>query len=243
MKIIAIIQARMGSTRLPGKVLKKVKNRMLLEYQLERIHQSQLLDDIVIATTKKEKDKMIVDFCNDRDIHVFQGSEDNVLERYFHAAKEYGADVIVRLTSDCPLIDPELIDEAIRLYLESKNNVDYASNTLVRSYPRGLDIEVFSFKALKQSYQQAILESEKEHVTPYIYNHPEKFKFVNLESLEDYSFHRWTVDTEEDFELVKRIIKETYPHTKDIKWKDIIKIMEQNPSWIEINAHVEQKKL
>lgn len=243
MKIIAIIQARMGSTRLPGKVLKKVKNKPLLEYQLERIQQSQLINEIVIATTQNEKDRKIIEFCNVRDIYVFQGSEDNVLERYFQAAKEYEADVIVRLTSDCPLIDPNLIDEVIRLYLESKNSVEYASNTLVRSYPRGLDIEVFSFEALEQAYQQSTLESEKEHVTPFIYNRPERFKLVNLESLEDYSYHRWTVDTEEDFELIKKIIEVTYPHTKDVKWKDIIKIMKQNLSWIEINAHIEQKKM
>lgn len=242
MKIIAIIQARMGSTRLPGKVLKKVKDKPLLEYQLERIQQSQLINEIVIATTQNEKDQKIIEFCNARDIHVIQGSEENVLERYFQAAKEYDAEVIVRLTSDCPLIDPELIDEVIRLFLESKD-VDYASNTLVRSYPRGLDIEVFAMKALLESYQQAILESEKEHVTPFIYNRPERFKLVNLESLEDYSYHRWTVDTEEDFELIQRIIEVTYPYTKDVKWKDIIKIMEQNPSWHEINAHIEQKKL
>lgn len=243
MKIIAIIQARMGSTRLPGKVLKKVKDKPLLEYQLERIQQSQLINEIVIATTQNEKDRKIIEFCNARDIYVFQGSEDNVLERYFQVAKEYDADVIVRLTSDCPLIDSELIDEVIRLYLNSEENVDYASNTLVRSYPRGLDIEVFSFKSLEQAYKQAVLKNEKEHVTPYIYNHPKTFKLVNMESLVDFSYHRWTVDTEEDFELIRRIIEVTYPHTKDVKWKDIIQIMELNPSWYKINAHIEQKKL
>lgn len=243
MKVTAIIQARMGSTRLPGKVLKEVKNKALLEYQLERVRQSLLIDDIVIATTQSEKDTLIVEFCNDRRIHVFKGAEDNVLERYYQAAKKHDADVIVRLTSDCPLIDPELIDEVIRLYLKSEDNIDYASNTLARSYPRGLDIEVFSFEALEISYQQAVLEIEREHVTPYIYNNPEKFKLVNLNSLEDFSYHRWTVDTAEDFELVKRIIEATYPNTKDVKWKDIIGLLKENPSWVTINKHIEQKKI
>lgn len=243
MKVVAIIQARMGSTRLPGKVLKKIMNKTLLAYQLERVRQSLLIDEIVIATTKNDMDHVIAEFCERKNINVYKGSEYDVLDRYYKAASKFKADVIVRLTSDCPLIDSDIIDEVIQLYLTSIETIDYASNTLERSFPRGLDVEVFSFEALEEAYQKANLESEREHVTPYIYNKSNRFTVANLKCREDLSNHRWTVDTIEDFELIKRIIEVTYPDTKNIRMQQIVEILERNPSWLTINAHIEQKKL
>ena len=243
MKIIAIIQARMGSTRLPGKVLKTIMNKTLLEYQLERVKRSLLIDEIVVATTDKESDNPIVALCEQIGIHVYRGSENDVLSRYYGAAVEFKADIIVRLTSDCPLIDPIIIDQVIQLHLERKVEIDYTSNALVRSFPRGLDTEVFTFKALQKAHENASLERDREHVTAYIYTNKDKFQFANLKSIRNYDSHRWTVDTEEDFELVKRILEVLYPSTPQFTMQDVLNLLEENPTWPQINAHIEQKKL
>lgn len=243
MNIVAIIQARMGSTRLPGKVLKEVMGKTLLAYHIERVKQSKLIHKIVIATTENKKDHAIVGFCESNDVHVYRGSENDVLARYYKTAIKFEADVIVRLTSDCPLIDPIIIDEVIGAYLNKEKEIDYASNTLVRSYPRGLDVEVFSFKALEAAYIKAKLESEREHVTPYIYHNDKKFNIVNVKLDKNLASHRWTVDTRDDFELVKRIIEATSPKTLKMGMNNIVDLLEKNPDWIKINAHIEQKKL
>lgn len=242
MKVIAIIQARMGSTRLPGKVLMKVMGKALLEYQLERIQRTSLIDEIIVATTENQKDDVIVDFCNKLNIKTYRGSEKDVLSRYYDAAIVNKAEIVVRLTSDCPLIDPKLIDKVIKLYLD-KQNVDYAANTLKRTFPRGLDTEVFSFQALERTYYQATLSKDREHVTAYMYTNKDLFTLENLASSVDYSHHRWTVDTKEDFELVKRILEILYPVNPTFTMTDVLELLNENPSWHNINTHVEQKKL
>lgn len=241
MKIVAIIQARMGSTRLPGKILKKVNGRPLLSYQLERLQQSKYINDLVIATTINEKDDLIVEFCKGNKALWFRGPEEDVLARYYEAAKTFKADIIVRITSDCPIIDVQVVDKTIRNFID--NNFEYVSNTLERTYPRGLDTEVFTFAALEKAYNEAILERDREHVTAYFYTNPDVFKIGSVRNTVDYSKYRWTVDTEEDFQLMKNIIEKLYSENSQFTLLDTVKLMEANPDWFYINSHIEQKKL
>lgn len=242
MKTVAIIQARMGSTRLPGKVLKKVLGKPLLEYQLERVKKSRLIDEIVVATTVKEQDQPIVDFCTEKGVSCYRGSEEDVLARYYEAAKAYEADIVVRLTSDCPVIDPGVIDRVIQAFLEDEE-ADYVSNTLERTFPRGMDTEVFSFQALEQAFQSARMQSEREHVTPYIWKNSDRFSIKSVFHRDDLSIHRWTVDTPEDFELIKKMIEHLYRVQRDFSMEDMLQLLDQHPQWKEINAHIEQKKV
>ncbi|MCJ7841377.1 glycosyltransferase family protein [Lederbergia sp. NSJ-179] len=242
MKKIAIIQARMGSTRLPGKVLKEVLNKPLLEYQLERVAKAKKLDGVVIATTTNAQDSAIVKLCGKMGVPVFRGSEKDVLARYFAAASHFQADVIIRLTSDCPVIDPEIIDKVIHAYLVHQNQYDYVSNTIKRTFPRGMDTEVFSYQALQKCHEQAKLKGHREHVTSYMYQHPEQFSLYNVENPIDESAHRWTVDTWDDFLLIKKIIESLYPSQPNFTTADILSTLDLHSEWREINQHVEQKK-
>ncbi len=242
MNITAIIQARMGSTRLPGKVLKKIKNKTILEYQLERVRRAALINETIVATSTNDIDNVIVELCNELGVRVYRGSETDVLSRYYEAAIESGAEVVVRLTSDCPLIDPEVIDQVIKLYLDY-TDVDYVSNAIERTFPRGLDTEVFSMEALQVTFKNAVLPSEREHVTAYMYSHPERFNLLNFSSERDLSKHRWTVDTIEDFELIERILTSLYPHNPHFTFHDVLHLLDENPSWALINGHIEQKKI
>lgn len=238
MKVIAIIQARMGSTRLPGKVLNKVQDKPLLEYQIDRVKKAKTIDEIVIATTTKDNDNQIVDLCKRLSLPYYRGSEEDVLSRYYESAAKFQADVIVRLTADCPLIDPDVIDKVVNAYLESLEYYDFACNTLVRTYPKGLDTEVMTFKLLKQIHEEAKEIFYREHVTNYIYHHPEKFKILNIQNDFDASVHQWTLDTEEDFLLIQKIIQELYPNNKHFSFLDVLEILEKNPDWNLINKHV-----
>ncbi len=243
MNITAIIQARMTSTRLPGKVLKTVLGKPLLEYQIERVKRSNFINEIVIATTTNESDDLIVELCKKIEIKYYRGSEEDVLSRYYEAAMENHSDIIIRLTSDCPIIDTNVMDQVIQNYIEYQDQYDYVSNTLIRSYPRGMDTEAFSFKTLEQAYKNANKSYEREHVTPYIYQHPELFRIKTIKNKTDYSQHRWTVDTPEDFELIKRIIEALYPINPTFTMNNIIELLNKNLDWIKINAHIEQKKI
>ncbi|WP_153722651.1 cytidylyltransferase domain-containing protein [Sporosarcina cascadiensis] len=243
MKIVAIIQARMTSTRLPGKVLKKVMDKTLLEYQLERVSRSQLINEIIVATTTNETDDPIVNLCKQLGYTTYRGSEEDVLSRYYGAAMDAKAEVVVRLTSDCPLIDPAVIDQVIQLFIDNCPNVDYVSNTLERTYPRGMDTEVMSMNALIKAYRKATLESDREHVTAYIYSNESEYSLLNLKSSEVLSQYRWTVDTIEDFELIQRILMELYPFNNNFSQKDIIDLLTNHHDWSLINAHIEQKEM
>ncbi|KAB2952938.1 acylneuraminate cytidylyltransferase [Heliorestis acidaminivorans] len=242
MKIGIIIQARMTSTRLPGKILREVKGKPLIQYQLERLNKVKLKDIPIIATTTKQSDDILVEFCKENNIAFFRGSEDDVLSRYYKTAKEFNVDVIVRITADCPLIDPTVVDEVIDTFLKEKK-CDYVSNTNIRTYPRGMDTEVFTFKALEQSFYEAKTLSEREHVTPYMYTHPELFKLKAVIAQEDNSSHRWTVDTIEDFELIKLILESFYLYKPDFSLEDCLQLLKKNPEWKRINQGVEQKKI
>ena len=241
MNAVLIVQARMTSTRLPGKVLKTVLGKSLLEYQIERLKRVSNVCDIVIATTDKVTDDPIVDLCKRLNVSVFRGSEDDVLSRYYHAAKAHDADLVVRVTSDCPLIDPAVIDEVIETIVKKYPKVDYVSNCLQRTFPRGMDTEVFTMDALRFAFEYARVPAEREHVTPYIYNNQKQFACENVTYDSNESRHRWTVDTLEDLDLIKVILESLYPVNKEFTLRDILNFMNKNPKLFSINAHVEQK--
>lgn len=234
-KTLILVQARMTSTRLPGKVLKEVLGKPLLSYLIERLKCVGQADALVIATTINPLDEAIVHLCEKENVPYFRGSEEDVLSRYCEAAKLHKAGTVVRVTSDCPLIDPEVIDEVIMFY--RKQSVDYASNALTRTYPRGMDTEVFSFKALEEAAEEATLSSEREHVTPFIYQHPERFKLANLSYVTNQSHHRWTVDTKEDFQLISKLLEALYPTHPHFTLKDLLELIKKHPEWSSINQH------
>jgi spore coat polysaccharide biosynthesis protein SpsF len=240
MKINIIIQARMGSTRLPGKVLRPTAGRPMLSYQIERLHQVKAPHSLIIATSDQSADDTIEAFCQQEKVICFRGEEDNVLDRYYQACQTYPADIIVRLTADCPLIDPAVIDEAISLY--KKQPADYISNTLERTYPRGMDVELFTYKALLKAFHEAKKPFDKEHVTPYIYRKSSGFTVKNYGMTPDASMYRLTVDTIEDFTLIKTLIEDLYPKNKQFTLADILKDLQEHPEWTSINQHIKQKE-
>ena len=203
--VVAIIQVRKGSTRLPGKVLLDIQGKSLLEHFIDRLRVAKLIDNIVIATTTNEKDRGIVEFSQKQDIACYAGSEDDVLDRFYQAARRYKAGIIVRITPDNPFNDPEVTDKVIGYYLKHRDDFDYVSNNIRPTYPEGLDVEVFSFAALEKAWQEAKRPSEREHVTPYIWNHPELFRLANVENDEDLSHHRWTLDYEKDLRFTREV--------------------------------------
>ncbi len=241
MKTAIIIQARMTSTRLPGKVLKEVLGKPLLEYQVERLRRVKLADEIVIATTTNETDQPILDLCYKLSVPYFRGPEDDVLARYHGAARQYPADIVIRITSDCPLIDPAVVDRMIMFFKNHYPKYDYVSNCLQRTYPRGMDTEVFTFKALSEAFSEAKTQPEREHVTPFIYRRPDRYSLANVHCDKNYSCHRWTVDTPEDFELIQNMIAALYPVNPCFSLQDCLEILRKNPAWVKINSHIEQK--
>lgn len=241
MKTLAIVQARMTSTRLPGKVLMPILGRPMLALQLERMRRATLLDGIVIATTTNAADEPIVALCEREAIPCFRGSEHDVLSRYADAAQALGATTIVRVTSDCPLMEPGLIDQAVGIFDAAHGRLDYVSNMLEPRYPYGLAVEVFSREALNQAHRDALQDAEREHVTPYIYWHPEQYRLQSITRTPDLSHHRWTVDTPEDFELVSRIFTALYPENQSFDMQQVLQLLEHNPTWVQINQHIAQK--
>lgn len=239
LQVAIIIQARMGASRLPGKPLKEVLGKPLLFYLIERLKKCAM--KIVVATTQQVQDESIASYAQSREVDVVLGDEEDVLSRYWLAAEKANCDVIVRITADCPLMDPQLVLQFVREFLSNYSSLDYLSNTLVRSYPRGLDIEVFSKKALQRALQEAKAPEEREHVTPYFYRHPESFRLKNVLYHHDESSHRWTVDTLEDFELIRRFIEMLYPKNPFFSFEDMLLVIKKHPEWEEINRHIEQK--
>ena len=241
MKTVAIIQARLGSTRLPGKVLHLIKGKPLIVHMLDRLKQCRMIDALVLATSSLPQDRPLFELASREKIEGFAGSEEDVLDRFYQAAKLYQADVVVRLTGDCPLIDPVVTNFIIESHL--KRGKDYTSNTVTRSYPRGLDTEVMSFAALKKASQEATKPYEREHVTPYIYDHPKDFSIeqVVAEGSLNQPDLRLTVDTPEDFKFVQEIFNRLYDQKPHFSITDILNLLNAQPELKQINAHIQQK--
>jgi spore coat polysaccharide biosynthesis protein SpsF len=239
-RVIAIIQARLGSSRLPGKVLLDLAGEPMLARVVNRVRRARCLEEVVIATTTEPADETLTALCASRGWPCCRGSPDDLLDRYYGAAQEFGADVVVRITSDCPLIEPELIDRVVRELLDHRPPLDYASNVLPRrTYPRGLDVEAFRFETLKVMWQEDDNPAWREHVTQFLHHHPERFAIQGVLNDCDLSAMRWTVDTPEDYELV-RLIYGAFGHDR-FSWQEVLRLLEENPQWLEINRHVTQK--
>lgn len=240
---LLIVQARMGSTRLPGKSLQPVLGVPLLGRLLERVMRATSIAQVAVATTTLPSDDAIAEYCQQEGIAVYRGASDDVLDRYYRAALCFGGDPIVRVCGDCPLIDPHVIDEVVSYYKQSQPHCDYASNTLERSYPRGMDVEVFSFQSLEKAARLATLPAEREHVTPYIYRHPEQFRLKSHAMEGDFSHYRWTVDTDADMQLIVKLFEAAYQQNHDFTLRELLKIAADHPDWSCINAHIVQKKI
>jgi len=240
MMVIAIVQARMGSTRLPGKVLQTILEKTVLEHIVERLGCSTLVDKIIVATTKERTDDEIEHLCNRINITCFRGSQDDVLDRFYRAALMFSTDIIVRITADDPLKDPEIVDKAIQIMLE--NDYDYVSNTIEPTYPEGIDVEVFTFAALKKAHQEARRASEREHVTPYIWKNPDKFKIYNFKNGEDFSSLRWTLDTEDDLIFIRKVYAALYKEGQIFLMKDILELIKKEPTFSLINKGHERNE-
>jgi spore coat polysaccharide biosynthesis protein SpsF len=230
----------MGSTRLPGKVLKDLGGDTVLARVVSRTRRATLLNEVVVATTVLPADDMIVRECARLKVAYFRGDELDVLDRYYRAAQEFAAAAIVRITADCPLIDPELTDATIRAGLDQK--ADYATNSLVLTYPRGLDVEMFTAAALERAWSAASEEYQRVHVTPYLYEHPELFKVVSITDEADHSQCRWTLDTAEDLEMI-RAIYQHFGNRDDVRWNEVLDLMENQPDLAALNSQVRQKAL
>ena len=238
MKIGVISQARMGSSRLPGKVAKTIGGKTVLDHHIDRLVEAGL--NLIVATTVEDDDAKIVEICKKKAIPVFRGSEDNVLDRYYQTAKEHGLDIIARVTSDCPLIDGEILKVALDTFArEYSNRPVYFSNCLERTYPRGFDFEIFSFNELEQAYREARDQVDLEHVTPYIRLKIPNIELAHFTREEDDSEYRITLDTQEDFELIQTLIEKFNAH--QLSAEEIIKVMRENPGLKQINQEVVQK--
>jgi len=236
-EVLAIIQARMSSTRLPGKVLMEIMGKPMLELHIERIQRSTEISRLVVATSIGEEDNPIETLCRKIGVSCFRGSLDDVLDRFFQAAKFYQPKHVVRLTGDCPLADPAIIDRVIKLHL--KHGYDYTSNTLPPTWPDGMDVEIFRFSCLKEAAKEAKLPSEREHVTPFIQNRPQQYALGNLSNKKDLSGHRLTVDEIFDFDKVKRIYAALHPQKSDFSLREILSLIESDPELSSINDEVD----
>jgi spore coat polysaccharide biosynthesis protein SpsF (cytidylyltransferase family) len=240
MNTVAIIQARLGSSRLPGKVLMDLDGGTVLARVVRRLERSRQISKVVVAATCEAADAAIVAECERLHVSCFRGSEQDVLDRYYRAAHANAADTVVRVTSDCPLIDPELVDETLEVFRDQ--HADYASNVSPRTYPRGLDTEVFRVAALDRAWSEGREPYQREHVTPYLYEHPQIFRLASKSGDLDYSHYRWTLDTREDLELLHAIYRH-FDGSDDFSWRQVVDLMEREPQLAELNSRVLQKSV
>ena len=239
MKNICIIQARTSSTRLPNKVLLPLEHKTVLEHVVLRAKRAKLINEIIIATTKDKEDTKIVSLCEKNRYRIFRGSRDNVLDRYYQAIKLENCDNVIRITSDCPVIDPKIIDAVIKLHIIKKADYTGIDESTV---PDGEDVEVFTLNALKESWKNAKLASELEHVTLYIKNNPDKFKIIVWKNNQNLGNKRWTLDEKNDYEFLKIIYKNLYPKNKYFGIKEIVEFVKQNPEIEKINHHINRNE-
>lgn len=237
--ILAIIQARMSSTRLPGKVMKEILGKPMIGYLFERIIGARMVSKAILATSTDESNDALAEYVSSLGIEVFRGSESDVLDRYYQAAAKYTPQAVVRITGDCPVIDPRVIDQVVKFYTD--RNFDYVSNIDPPTFPDGMDIEVFSYKLLKEAHEKAGLASEREHVTTYM-RKGDGVKRGNVVNKEDLSAERWTVDNKEDFTLIKKIIEEIYPRKKLFSMQDILDYKTKSPRTFNVNKKYQRNE-
>lgn len=239
--ILGILQARMSSSRLPGKVLKEILGKPMLAHQISRVQRASMLDKLVVATSTDSSDDAIEALCQKANVECFRGSLDNVLERFYACATHYNADVIVRLTGDNPLADPDVIDGTITYFVN--NSFDYVTNAGKEpTFPNGLEAEVFTSRALQTACENASLPSEKEHVTPYIKHRPEAFKLGLYKSDQNNSTLRWTVDEPCDFAFVSRVYEELYPQNPLFSMHDVLELLKSKPELLTINKGIQRNE-
>ena len=234
MSTIAIVQARMGSTRLPGKVLLPLAGKPVLGHVVERLSYCHTLDGVVVATTTEPSDDPVVEFCDAAGVPVFRGSEDDVLDRYHRAAAKFDADPVVRITADCPAVDPVVVDRVVSGFLDG----GYDLFGLMGEFPDGLDCTVFARGALDRAWKEAALASEREHVGPYIENHPELFRVGGIEVFHGQGHQRWTLDEPEDYELLEAIFDALYRPDDPFSSEDVIEFLDRHPELMAINHNV-----
>jgi spore coat polysaccharide biosynthesis protein SpsF len=239
MKTVVIIQARMSSTRLPGKVLLPIAGKTMLERVTTRVARTRGVGEVVVATTTEPIDDLIVAECRRLSIRFYRGSELDVLDRYHGAARAHAADVVIRVTSDCPLVDPKEIERILESFRTA--SADYASNAITTGYLRGLDAEVMTMDSLDRAWREAPPGYHRVHVTPYLYQNPQLFRVLPVPFDRDLSGYRWTVDTEEDLEMVRALFADL--PNDDFGWQEALCVVERRPMLASINGHVRQKQL
>jgi spore coat polysaccharide biosynthesis protein SpsF len=239
---VAIIQGRMASSRLPGKILLDIAGKPMLAHVVERARRARTVDQVVVATTTQPEDDAVEAYCRQAGIDCSRGSLQDVLDRFYQAALAFKADTIVRLTADCPLLDPQVLDLTVNEFF--RTGVDFGCNRLPpplkRTYPIGLDVEVCTFQALERAWKEAKKPNEREHVMPYLYDPPGRFKVLRIDYEKDYSEMRWTVDTPEDLDLVRQIFGRLTEHP-DFTWLDVLALFEREPELARINAQVKHR--
>lgn len=238
-QIAIVIQARTGSSRLPGKIMLPLAGKPMLVRMYERVAASKTPKEIIVATTTDVEDDAVVDLCEANDIKYFRGHPTDLLDRHYKAGLESGADIVVKIPSDCPLICPDVIDNVLNLYLENQGSFDFVSNLHPATHPDGNDVEVIPMKILEQVWKESDRDFEREHTTPYIWERPEKFRIGNLEwetGLDLSMSHRFVLDYEEDYEFIKRIYDELYKNKIDFKLCDIMMLLDRKPELKEINS-------
>lgn len=238
--ILAILQARVSSTRLPGKVLKPLLGQPMILRQVERLKRARTIDRLIIATSVGPEDDALAALCRENGLDCYRGSLEDVLDRYYQAAKPWNPAYVMRLTGDCPLTDPEILDRLAELHLGSA--CDYSSTALEPTFPDGLDAEIMTFSALEQTWREAKLPSHREHVTPFLYQHPDRFSIRVLKHEENLSTLRWTVDEPADFEFVSRIYEELYPTNPNFGMRDVLAFLDQHRELTTLNHHFERNE-
>ncbi len=239
--ISVIVQARMTSKRLPGKVLKKICGKHVITHIIERLRACHTVSNIILTIPDTKPNDSLAEYAKKINCPFFRGSENDVLTRYYETAKFFNVNTVVRITSDCPLVDPKILYEAIEFY--KKSDFDYVAVGIEGNFPRGLDTEIFSFNILERVNVQAQLSYEREHVTPYIYNHPELFKIHFLEAKGKLRRPdlRLTIDTEDDLQLIRKIFKKLYKNGAIFGLEEVVELLDKHPEFLKINAHVHQK--
>jgi spore coat polysaccharide biosynthesis protein SpsF len=241
-KVVAIIQARMGSTRLPGKVMTEIVGKPMLWHLVDRVKKCRSVDLVVVATTTNKEDRVVKELAEKSGAKAYCGSEDDVLDRYYQAAKLYGADVVVRITADCPLIDPHLVDRMVKYFEDNRDKLDYVGMGSPNPYPDGLDAEVFSFKVLKKAWKETKLKSEREHVTPYIWKNEKLFRIGAVALDKDLSRFRWTVDEEKDLRFVREVYKHLYKEGQIFATEEILELLSRKPELLDINQGIQRNE-